>query len=287
MGDLKLHEPVLKEEVASFIRGEGVLVDCTVGTGGHAEYFLRKFPGLRVIGIDKDPEALKVAQQRLQTFGDRVKLIHADYRRLPELELDWNQIEEVFFDLGLSSWQLSSPGRGFSYLREEIADMRFNPNEGEPAYVWLRKASFSELVRAFLDYADLRGAQRLAQSIIALRPGIKTTTDIVKAVEKAYGKAPPALLSRVFQAIRIAVNRELEGLEELLKEIIRIARRGTRLMLITFHSVEDRIVKRTMKEADAQGSVKLLTKKPILPSPAEVVVNPRSRSAKLRVCEVL
>lgn len=287
MGDLVLHEPVMKEEVASFIRGENMLIDATVGTGGHAEFLLQRFAALRILGLDKDRSALKVAEQRLKRFASRVKLLYSDYRRLPEMEIDWSQVEGVFFDLGISSFQLAAQGRGFSYLRDEVLDMRFDPSVGEPAYVWLNKASYSELVQAFLDYADLKRAYKLARSILELRPNIKTTYDVITAVRKAYGQAIPSLLSRVFQAIRIAVNRELEGLDKLLEKLAEKLNPGSRLLLVTFHSYEDRIVKQTFRRMEKEGKARVLTKKPVLPSEAEVSVNPRARSAHLRVCEVI
>ena len=286
MGDLVLHEPVMKEEVASFIRGKNMLIDATVGTGGHAEFLLQKFSELRILGLDKDRSALAVAEQRLKKFGSRIKLLYSDYRELPDMEINWAEVEGVFFDLGLSSFQLAAQGRGFSYLREEILDMRFDPERGEPAYVWLNRASYSELVRAFLDYADLKRAYSLARSILDLRPNIRTTTDLITAVKKTYGQVNPSLLSRVFQAIRIAVNKELEGLDELLEKLAEKLPSGSRLLVITFHSYEDRIVKKTFRKLEKEGKVKVLTKKPLLPSELEVSINPRARSAHLRVSEV-
>ncbi len=277
-----LHEPVMVEEVARFTRDEGVLVDATVGTGGHTLSLLSRYPNLRAVCLDRDSESLEVARRRLAEYEGRVRFLHGDYRQLPQMELPWQEVTTILVDMGLSSFQLSS-SRGFSYQRDEPLDMRFDREEGVPAWEFLRTLPFSQLVMLFRDYADLRRAETLAKEVLRTRP--KTTGQMVEVVRRVYRKVGPDLLSRVFQAIRIGVNRELEGLGDFILGVAQKMPRGARLIFLTYHSGEDRLVKNSLREAFKQGLFENLTPKVLRPSPSEVKRNPRARSAKMRVAE--
>lgn len=276
------HVPVMKEEVAKFVKGKGYFVDATTGTGGHTEYILKKFPSLKAICIDRDEQSLQYAKKRLEQFRPRLKFIHSDYRQLPELDLPWDKIDSILFDLGLSSFQLSSD-RGFSYQRDTPLDMRFNKREGKPASVFLREIPYSQLVLVFKNFADLKRAEELASEI--KRREIKTTSELVDAVKRVYRTGRKELLSRVFQAIRIAVNLELEGIDTMIFKLLGLLPEGSRLIFITYHSGEDRIVKISFRKAEKEGKIKVLTKRVIRPSREEILKNPRARSAKMRVGE--
>jgi len=276
------HIPVMRGEISSFLKQEGIFIDATTGTGGHSFFLLNKFPKLRVICIDKDRDSLEQARKKLAEFGERARLIHSDYRNLPEIDLQWEKVVAVLFDMGLSSYQLSSD-RGFSHMRDSPLDMRFNKEEGKPAYVFLREISYSQLVRIFRDYADLRRAEELARNIKA--KNMKSTGDLIDTVREVYGMKKKELLSRIFQAVRIGVNRELEGIEEMISSLGGIIPKGTRLIFITYHSGEDRIVKNSLRHMERNGKLRILTKKVIRPERKEVLQNPRARSAKMRVAE--
>ncbi len=279
---MSLHQPVMVEEVSRFVRNEGILVDATVGTGGHTLFLLARYPKLRAICLDRDRESLEVARQRLAEMEGRVKFLHEDYRRLPRMDIPWEEVTAVLVDMGFSSFQLSSP-RGFSYQRDELLDMRFNREEGVPAWEFLRVVPFSQLVLLFRDYADLRRAEALAREVLRTRP--RTTGQLVEAVKRVYRRVRPELLSRVFQAIRIGVNRELEGLGDFILGLARKMAKGARLIFLTYHSGEDRLVKNSLREAFQQGLFKNLTPRVLRPSPSEVKGNPRARSARMRVAE--
>ena len=279
---MMLHRPVMAEEVSRFVKKEGILVDATVGTGGHSFYLLSKYPDLRAICLDRDIQSLKIAEERLKNFGDRVKFLHRDYRTLPQMELPWEQVTSVLVDMGLSSYQLSSP-RGFSFQRDDDLDMRFDTTQGEPAKEFLKKAPFSRLVLLFRNFSDLRRAESLAQEIKRTRP--QTTFQLVEVARRVYRKATPDLLARVFQAIRIGVNRELEGIEEFILSLSLKLHPGARLIFLTYHSAEDRLVKAGLKKAFYQGLLKSLTPRVIRPTVSEIKENPRARSAKMRVAE--
>ncbi len=276
------HVPVMKEEIASFIKQEGIFIDATTGTGGHSFFLLDEFPKLRAICIDKDRDSLEQARKKLARFGERARLIHLDYRNLPEIEFQWKKVIAILFDMGLSSYQLSSD-KGFSHMRDSPLDMRFNNEEGKPAYVFLREISYSQLVRIFRDYADLKRAEELARNIKARN--IRSTGDLVDTVREVYGMKKKELLSRIFQAVRIGVNRELEGIEEMISSLAEIVSEGTRLIFVTYHSGEDRIVKNSLRDMERNGKLRILTRKVIRPGRKEILQNPRARSAKMRVAE--
>ena len=290
-----MHEPVMVAEVIEQLapaRG-GVFVDCTVGYGGHARAMLDAGASM-VIGLDRDPAALAEAAVALGPYGERVTLMHTDYRRLDEA-LDAQGIAGVdglIADLGVSSMQLDAPGRGFSFRRDEPLDMRMDPSDGPTAAEAIGGADERTLADVIHELGEERYARRIARAIAAARrrSPVATTGQLADIVRRAvprtrYSRIDPA--TRTFQAIRIWVNRELEGLDLFLARAARRLRPGGRLVVISFHSLEDRVVKHTLRAIQAAGDVGLTvrTKRPIVPGAAEVERNPRARSAKLRAAE--
>jgi 16S rRNA (cytosine1402-N4)-methyltransferase len=292
---MPIHEPVMTREVLAFLRPEngGVFVDCTVGMGGHALAML-KAGATRVIGLDRDPAALAIAAETLSAYRDRVELVHSDYRAVASV-LDARGIERVdgaLADLGMSSYQLEAEGRGFSFQRADPLDMRMDTTSGPTAADLLREASESEIADAIYQFGEERFSRRIARSIVQARDStpLETTMQLATVVRRAvprrgFTRIDPA--TRTFQAIRIWVNRELENLDEFLDLVTRRLRTGARLVVITFHSLEDRIVKHTLRALAQRddASVRVLTKKPVTAGPDEVERNPRARSAKLRAAE--
>ena len=290
-----MHEPVMVAEVLEQLepsRG-GVFIDCTLGLGGHARAMLESGAS-RLIGVDRDPAALERAGAALSEFGDRVELVHADYRGIDEI-LDARGItavDGVLADLGVSSMQLDAPGRGFSFRRDEPLDMRMDTTAGATAAEAIRDADERELADVIYEFGEERHARRIARSLVEhkTRAAIETTgqlADIVRRAipRKGYMRIDPA--TRTFQAIRIWVNRELDGLDAFLLHAARRLSPGGRLAVISFHSLEDRIVKHTLRSLQAAGEVGLTvrTKRPLVPTEVEVERNPRARSAKLRAAE--
>jgi 16S rRNA (cytosine1402-N4)-methyltransferase len=294
MSGLAPHEPVMVREVATLLMPErgGVFVDCTVGAGGHTAELLARGAD-RVIGLDRDPAALAFAADRLASVGDRVELVHADFRMVADV-LDQRGLPVVdgaVADLGLSSMQLSGVGRGFSFQRDEPLDMRMDPTSGPTAADLLEHASEGEIAEAIYRFGNERASRRIARRIVeARRDGALRTTgqlaSIVRRAVRGRGRIDPA--TRTFQAIRIWVNRELEGLDHFVRTIAQRLRAGGRLVIITFHSLEDRIVKHALRTLDrTESTMRILTKKPVVPSIEEIARNPRARSAKLRAAERL
>ena len=291
-----VHEPVMTAETVALLapsRG-GLFVDCTVGLGGHARALLEAGAS-RVLGLDRDPEALKIARARLEEFGDRVELVHADYRQLGRV-LDDRGVAGVagtLADLGVSSMQLDAEGRGFSFRRDEPLDMRMDQSQGPTAAELLDQTGEEELANLIFEYGEERYSRRIARSIVEARrrASITSTGQLAQIVRRAvprrgYQRIDPA--TRTFQAIRIWVNRELDHLEVFISEACTRLLAGARFAVITFHSLEDRIVKHAFR-ALAQGrmALQILTKRPIVPGDTELDRNPRSRSAKLRAVERL
>ena len=291
------HIPVLTGEALLHLQPErgGLFVDCTVGLGGHARALLEA-GATRVLGLDRDPAAITVARHNLSPWADRVELVHADYRALGQI-LDSRQIDRVdgaMADLGISSMQLEAPGRGFSFQRDEPLDMRMDSTAGETAADLVARSSERELADAIFTYGEERYSRRIARSIVAARheTPIATTGQLAAIVRRSiprrgYARIDPA--TRTFQALRIWVNRELEGLDRFIEAAVRRLRIGKRLVVISFHSLEDRIVKHTLRalERGEQTLIRVLTRKPIVPSDDEMRNNPRARSAKLRAAERL
>jgi len=292
-----LHIPVLLEESLRWLAAErpGIYVDCTLGLGGHAVEILRRNPAAEIVAMDLDEQAIRLAQERLAPFEDRVTLYHSDFRNLPELEMDFKRVRGVLVDMGMSSFQLDTPGRGFSHSLDGPLDMRLDLRNRMTAARILEKASESQLARIFREYGELKQAGKLAAAIAHARRNrpLETTSELRYIVERVCrwipqrGKVHPA--AKVFQALRIEVNRELEDLDVFLENTLGCLPPGARLVVITFHSLEDRIVKHTFvrlaRPETGEPTIVLLTRKPETPTEEETARNPRSRSAKLRAVE--
>jgi 16S rRNA (cytosine1402-N4)-methyltransferase len=290
-----IHEPVMVAEVVEHLepsRG-GVFVDCTVGLGGHARVLLEAGAS-RLIGLDRDPAAVAAARKALSAFGDRVEVVHADYRRLADVldERGITKVDGVLADLGVSSMQLDTPGRGFSFRQDDPLDMRMDTSVGPTAAEALRDVDERTLADVIYEFGEERHSRRIARAIVAAREQapIDTTgqlADIVRRAipRKGYTRIDPA--TRTFQAIRIWVNHELEGLDSFLGTAVRRLANGGRIAVITFHSLEDRIVKHTLRALAGEGAgLRIRTRRPVLPSESEIERNPRARSAKLRAAEI-
>lgn len=305
------HVPVLLEETIRLLQPErgGLVVDCTVGLGGHAEALLEASSSLRLIGIDRDPQALEMAEVRLRPFGARVKLAAGNFADLEALlhQEGVEAVDGILADLGVSSLQLERAERGFSFRREGPLDMRMGPGRLTAGMI-VNDYSETDLEQVLREFGEEPQARRIARAVVRSREqkAIETTTELSGIVGKAKagrgrqrpGRIDPA--TRVFQALRIEVNRELLGLEALLDQAVRLLEKDGRLVVISYHSLEDRIVKNTFRDL-ARGEVdeitgrtrsesrviEVLTKKPIRPSEGEVAANPRSRSARLRAARRL
>ena len=294
--DVPLHTSVMLEEVLDFLRprpGVGFkALDSTVGAGGHALGLLeRSAPDGRLVGLDADPRALELAAARLKAFADRVTLINRNFRDLASIPLE--PADAVVFDLGLSSMQLESSGRGFSFRLDEPLDMRFDPSsdpssDRPTAAELLNSLPEGELERVLREFGEEHRARRVARAIVQRRP-LARTVDLVAATQAALGPARGRInpATRTFQAVRIAVNDELGALEAGLEASVNLLRPGGRVAVISFHSLEDRIVKWRFRAFAENNRALVLTRKPVLPSTEETAANPRARSAKLRVAERL
>lgn len=307
----QVHLPVLLAEVMGLLRcaSGGVYVDCTVGTGGHAREIMRRAgPGGRLIGLDVDAEALRLARARLEDAGGRFDLVQASYTRMAEVArgLGVGEVDGVLFDLGVSSHQLADAGRGFSYLVDAPLDMRFDRGSGRTAADLVNELPREELARVIAMYGEERWASRIAEFVVrarAARP-IRTTGELLRIVKEAIPagarRRGPHPARRTFQALRIAVNGELEGLAAAIRQAVALTRPGGRVCLISYHSLEDRIVKRTFTALAGVCScpadlpvcvcgkkqwVRIVTRKPVVPRAEEISDNPRSRSARLRAAE--
>jgi 16S rRNA (cytosine1402-N4)-methyltransferase len=289
------HASVLSAEALFYLQPErgGLFIDCTVGLGGHARALLEA-GAERVIGLDRDPQALDLARNVLERWANQVELVHADYRSIDEV-LDRrgiHLIDGALADLGLSSLQLGGPDRGFSFQRDDPLDMRMDQTQGDTASSLLARVSEVELADVIYRFGEERFSRRIAAAIVTARAEapIVTTGRLAAIVRRAVPRKgawriDPA--TRTFQALRIWVNRELEGLDRFLEMTARRLRRGARLVVISFHSLEDRIVKHTLRALERGGdaAMSVLTKKPVVPGENEVQRNPRARSAKLRAAE--
>ncbi len=283
------HAPVLLEETLHWLapRSGGRYVDCTLGAGGHAEAVLEaSAPDGRLLGVDRDEEALEVAARRLARFGDRVHLCHAPFSALPRVmgEAGWRCCDGLIADLGVSSMQLDRPERGFSFTREGPLDMRMDRSRGRGVLEWLRRTPEPRLAQVLRDYGEERRARRVARVLKeAVRSGgLRSTRDLRRVVLSVLGaprggRIDPA--TRTFQALRIAVNDELGELRALVGTLPEVLGDGGVAVLISFHSLEDRIVKHAFREEER---LDVLTRRPVTASEAERSCNPRSRSAKLR-----
>jgi 16S rRNA (cytosine1402-N4)-methyltransferase len=283
----RAHVPVLFQEVRELLapRDAGRYIDATVGAGGHAAGILQaSAPTGRLLGLDADPAALVVAAANLAPFGERAVLVHSNFERLRDVAVakGFFPADGIVLDLGLSSLQLADAARGFSFQSDGALDMRFNPDEPTTAADLVNSLGEEELADLIFAYGEERAARRIARAIVQARP-ITTAAQLAEVIERAVGRRGrihPA--TRTFQALRIKVNREIEVLQNVLPQIVEtLAPRG-RVVVISFHSLEDRAVKNFFRAA---ASLRVLTKHPIRPARAEIVANPRSRSAKLRAAE--
>ncbi|MFN2221089.1 MAG: 16S rRNA (cytosine(1402)-N(4))-methyltransferase RsmH [Chloroflexota bacterium] len=306
------HKPVLYDEILFYLRPQpgGKYIDGTVGAGGHTAGLLAASePDGKVLGLDRDAEAIAYCRERLANLDGRVTLVQANYSDMVEVarQHDFAQVDGVLLDLGLSSRQLSAAERGFSFQSEGPLDMRFDTTQGATAADLLNELEETELTLILQNYGEMPQSRKVARSIIEARP-IHTTAQLVELAEKVIGRRRqrgarrihPA--TRLFQALRIAVNDELGALERVLPDTVGLLRPGGRLAIISFHSLEDRIVKHFIREqsrectcppeapictCETQPMLRAVTRKVVRPSEAEVAANPRSRSARLRVAEKL
>jgi 16S rRNA (cytosine1402-N4)-methyltransferase len=305
-----VHVPVLLDEVTTALqpRPGGRFIDCTVGLGGHAAAILERIsPSGRFLGIDADPDAIKTSKDKLSDYGEVVTLVNDNFVNLEAIckEYLFHPVDGILFDLGVSSLQLDTAERGFSFHLDAPLDMRFNPEQGLTASDIVNHFSEQELAKLIERYGEERHSRRIARHIVQNRP-VATTAELAQSVEQALvastrrGRIHPA--TRTFMAIRIAVNNELQNLELALKQTPNLLRPGGRLVVISYHSLEDRIVKQFMRCAASSclcppGTVicrcghvptlKLISRKVIKPTSLEIESNPRSRSARLRIAERL
>jgi len=306
------HRPVLLQETLKFLAPErgGLFVDCTVGLGGHSEAILKSSSETRVLGLDLDPAALDYTRRRLAPFGERFRAVQANFR---QIDLVLRETGEryplgVLADLGVSSLQFDSAERGFSFRFDAPLDMRMDPTTGATAAELLNQLPESEIARIIFEFGEERHSRRIARRIVESREQgkpITTTKELAELVQRALGgrkwnQIHPA--TRTFQGLRIAVNRELEGLAQFVESAIDLLEPGGQFVVISFHSLEDRIIKRELRRLSghcqcpprlpvcscgARAAVEILTRRPVTPDAKEVDENPRARSAKLRACRKL
>ncbi len=303
---MSTHIPVLLEEVieALAVQPGGRYIDCTLGGGSHAAAILAKSsPGGQLLGIDADPDNIKIAREKLSVYGGAAVIVNDNFANLENIaeQFNFRPVHGILFDLGLSSMQLTEGGRGFSFQQDKPLDMRFSPAQKTTAADLVNTLSENELNRILREYGEETNSRKIAAAIIKNRP-LRTTLQLADVVSEAvggrHGKIHPA--TQTFQALRIAVNNELENLKSALRQAIALLGHEGRLVVISYHSLEDRIVKQLIAEESRdcicppelpvcvckhKAQVKAVNKKVITPSPAEVRTNPRSRSAKLRVAE--
>jgi 16S rRNA (cytosine1402-N4)-methyltransferase len=305
-----IHVPVLLDKVVAGLQAQpgGYFVDCTVGLGGHAAAILEQIsPSGRLLGIDADPDAIKISKDRLRDYGETVTLVNDNFTNLEAIceRYHFHPVDGILFDLGVSSLQLDTAERGFSFHLDAPLDMRFNPEQGLTASDIVNRFSEQELAKLIERYGEERHSRRIARYIAQNRP-ITTTAELTRLVQQASvassrrSKIHPA--TRTFMALRIAVNSELQNLELALKQTPNLLRPGGRLTVISYHSLEDRIVKQFMRYAASScvcppgtiicrcghvPTLKLISRKVIKPTTLEIESNPRSRSARLRIAERL
>lgn len=287
---LNAHVPVMSTETIKYLnpKSDGIYIDGTIGAGGHANQILSMLsPKGRLIGIDRDEEALKICEKRFSSFKNLVSLHHTSYDNIKKIldELGIQKVDGMLLDLGLSSLQLNSESRGFSFKKNGRIDMRFDKNQDTTAADLIKSLSENELADIIFQFGEERRSRRISKAI-KQSPKLLTTNDIKEAIRKS---TPPhhrnKTLARVFQAIRIAVNDEIDKLIQFLKVFINYLNIGGRLVIISYHSLEDRLVKKTFRSLKEEKKVILLTKKPLTPLKSEINENNKSRSAKFRALE--
>lgn len=305
-----LHQSVLLEETLRVLQAQEneMFADATLGMGGHTQAILETAKNIRVIGIDQDMEAIGFAKERLKNFGERFQVYHANFSEIKEVlrEAEIEKVDGILADLGVSSLQFDSAERGFSFRFDAPLDMRMNADdEMETAAELLENLTEEEIANIIYNFGEERASRKIARWIVEKRKSgepIKTTKQLADLVQRAIGrgkkdKVHPA--TRTFQALRIAVNRELDILEDFIRDAVDVLKKDGRLAVITFHSLEDRIVKQTFQKLSgkcfcppriprcvcgAEKKIEILTRKPIVPNESEIEENPRARSAKLRAC---
>ena len=303
------HKSILVSEILGFLdlQPGSVVIDATLGLGGHAEAVLQTSADTRVIGIDQDQKALETATERLKSFGSRFHGVHSNFVEISSVadELNITAVDAVIADLGVSSMQLDDAERGFSFRFDAPLDMRMDTSKGSTAAELLEELDQEEIANLIYRYGEERKSRRVARLIVERRDAgqpVRSTEELARLVERAVGRSPKDKIhpaTRTFQALRIAVNNELGILDGFIKDSIDLLKLNGTLSLITFHSLEDRIVKQAFQKLSgkcfcppriprcvcgAEKRVEMLTRKPVVPTEDEMSVNPRSRSAKLRVC---
>ncbi len=290
-----MHRAVLLQETIENLKlapGK-TIVDCTLGCGGHARAILERItPDGKLIGIDRDKDALEKAAGSLENYKKNISFVHGNFRHLDSIlrEQKTGKVDGIIFDLGLSSLQLEKAERGFSIKHDGPLDMRMDRSSGMGAARLVNTLRETEILKILSEFGEERFSGRITRSIVAKRP-IRTTRQLAEIVSMAvppkarHGRIHPA--TRTFQALRIAVNDELGALGEALDLAVKLTAASGRICVISFHSLEDRMVKTTFRELKEKGTLSIITKKPIAPKEEEVLINPRSRSAKLRVAEKL
>lgn len=302
------HLPVMTADVVSLVvtRSDGIYVDCTVGGGGHARAILNNAPAGRLLGIDVDPSALEIARRALSPFGGRVELAVGNFSELASIAAGrgCGSPDGVLFDLGFSSLQLDDSSRGLSFSSEGPLDMRLDPALPETALHVISGATERTLAQIITDFGEEKRAHPIARAILDVRDAgrLRTTADLADAVLATRPQKRTKTLARVFQALRISVNRELDHLAAGLSQAVEVLRPGGRVAVISYHSLEDRIVKRYFAECEnpcvcprdlptcmcgRTPTLRVLTKRVVTPRDAEIAANPRARSAKLRAAEKL
>ncbi|MCX8117182.1 MAG: 16S rRNA (cytosine(1402)-N(4))-methyltransferase RsmH [Desulfobacterota bacterium] len=290
------HIPVMVEEVMALLRCEPgrIYVDGTLGGGGHAEEILRRTgPDGVVVGIDWDEKAIEEASRRLKPYGDRIRTVRENFTHLPEIlkSAGIEEVDGILLDLGLSSLQIEDEARGFSFRGEGPLDMRMDVRSEGTAADLVNRLSVQELEHLLREYGEERWAKRIARAIVEERERapIQTARDLSRIVYRAIPRRSPSNridpATRTFQALRLGVNRELENLKGILETGWRMLKQGGRFCILTFHSLEDRLVKHSFRRMEEEGKMRVLTKRPLTPSRQEVRMNPRARSAKLRCAE--
>lgn len=286
-----MHIAVLIKEVLEYLDpkpGEN-FIDCTVGQGGHARTILEKTgPDGKILGIDQDPEQIEICRKNLLDFEERIILVNSSYTKLKEIVKEHNfKADGILLDLGMSSYHIDESGRGFSLKKDEPLDMRYNPEDTLTAKEIVNTYPVEEIERILREYGEERFAKKISEEIAKERGEIKSTFQLVEIIRRAipskFRQERIHFATRTFQALRIATNKELENIENVLPQLLEVLKENGRIAIISFHSLEDRIIKNFFRDKSKENILKILTKKPITVSFEEKKQNPRSRSAKLRV----
>ena len=287
-----MHVPVLVAEAMEYlaVQPDGIYIDATLGAGGHAQEILKRLASGRLLGLDRDPQALEVASGRLTGFGEKLIMQHGNFAEIDALHAasGLGPADGVLADLGLSSLQLADAARGFSFNSPGPLDMRMDPGSDTTAADLVNRTRERDLADLIFKLGEERHSRRIARDIVKARP-FRLTTELAQVVTRAIPSRTalrqihPA--TRTFQALRMAVNRELECLESLLAQALDVLKPGGRVVILSFHSLEDRLVKWAFKAWQREGRARILTRRVVRPSEAEIAANPRSRSAKLRAAE--